>query len=242
MKSVSVTSTLGLLLWVATMTMVGCTSGEQSSSTVNVTADDHNHEHGPSPEGAKLMLPAPPEASQTVIGAREVAKDGDELVITGRIGGSLEPWVEGRAAFQIVDASLTPCSEKTGDSCPTPWDYCCDTDRLPKSMALVKFVDGAGKTIDTDARSLFGVRELQTVVIKGRAQRDEAGNLTVLARELFAQPVTDESGSHGHAGHEHVAHPGHDHDHAHKHEPAETTKSVEPASTPAVPASGNDSP
>ncbi|MDB5337963.1 MAG: hypothetical protein JWN70_3582, partial [Planctomycetaceae bacterium] len=71
----------------------------------------------------------------------------------------------------------------------TPWDYCCDTDQLPKSKATVKFVDAQGKTLTTDARQLLGIKELQTVVVKGQAKRDEAGNLTVIASSLFIKPA-----------------------------------------------------
>jgi hypothetical protein len=41
--------------------------------------------------------------------------------------------------------------------------------------------------VKADARSLFDLKELSTVVIKGTAKRDEAGNLTVLASGLFVK-------------------------------------------------------
>ncbi len=192
----------------------GCSSSSSPSEKPDVAAQAAPAK--PSPEGEKLMLAALPEKHQSVIEARESAKDGDEVAVLGRIGGSTDPWVEGRAAFQIVDPSLIPCNEIEGDGCPTPWDYCCDTDRLPKSMATVKFVDESGKTIETDARKLLGLKELTHVVIKGKAQRDEAGNLTVLASGVFVQPAPAVK-KHAHApDHKH----DHDHDHDHKKEPA----------------------
>jgi hypothetical protein len=39
-----------------------------------------------------------------------------------------------------------------------------------------------------DARELLGVKELQTVVVKGKAKRDEQGNLTVLASGVYPRP------------------------------------------------------
>jgi hypothetical protein len=45
-------------------------------------------------------------------------------------------------------------------------------------------VDGNGKTLKYPARRLLGIKELQTVVIQGKAKRDEEGNLTVLASGL----------------------------------------------------------
>jgi hypothetical protein len=105
----------------------------------------------------------------------------------GRIGGSENPWIEGRAAFSIVDNSLKACSDIPGDNCPRPWDYCCQTDQLPTATALVKLVDESGELVKTDARKLLQLKELATVVVQGKAQRDEAGNLTVLADGIYVR-------------------------------------------------------
>jgi hypothetical protein len=110
------------------------------------------------------------------------------VLVVGRIGGSKNPWIEGRAAFSIVDRSLRACSDIEGDNCPFPWDYCCETSKLPTSTALVKIVDDGGQVVAADARELLKVKELQTVVVRGKAQRDEAGNLTVLASGLYIKP------------------------------------------------------
>jgi len=52
---------------------------------------------------------------------------------------------------------------------------------------MVKVVDATGKSVGTDARKLLGLKELLTVVVHGRAKRDEAGNLTVLADGVFVR-------------------------------------------------------
>ena len=52
---------------------------------------------------------------------------------------------------------------------------------------MIKFVDEQGVLVRADARELFRVKELQTVVICGRAKRDDAGNLTVLANGVFVR-------------------------------------------------------
>ena len=38
-----------------------------------------------------------------------------------------------------------------------------------------------------DARELLNVKEMSTVVVKGKAQRDEAGNLTILASGVYVK-------------------------------------------------------
>ncbi len=75
-------------------------------------------------DGSKYLLGSEPADAMGVIKAREGTKDQDDVVIVGRIGGSENPWVEGRAAFSIVDASLKSCAEVGSDNCAKPWDYC----------------------------------------------------------------------------------------------------------------------
>lgn len=165
--------------------LVGCgkqpaePTGEGSQPTQGVSNVD----------GAAFLLADDPAEAVDVIQVREKAKDGDDIVIVGRIGGSQNPWIDGRAAFSIVDSSLKACSDIEGDSCPMPWDYCCETDKLPGATALVKVVDEAGDLVKADAKSLLGVKELSTVVVQGKAQRDDAGNLTVLAQGIFVREL-----------------------------------------------------
>lgn len=142
-------------------------------------------------DASPFMLAAEPDGASEVIAARESAKDADEVVIVGRIGGDLDPWVKGVAAFTIVDSSLRACSDETPDgetcSCTTPWDYCCEMHKLPNSMVLVKFVDNDGKVVPHDAKENFGVKELDTVIVKGKVKRDESGGLAILASGMFVK-------------------------------------------------------
>jgi hypothetical protein len=131
------------------------------------------------------LLGTKPEGAVGVISARKDAKDGDVVVVVGRIGGDPKPFVNGAAGFTIVDESLKPCADDEG--CETPWDYCCETDKLPKSKALIKVVDADGKIVRVDSKKLLGVKELSTVAVRGKARRDKAGNLTILATGVFVQ-------------------------------------------------------
>lgn len=156
--------------------VVGCGSAPTSSSTTP-----------PSAEAGKYLLAAEPGEARSVSQVKEKAEDGDEVTLVGRIGGSTSPFVAGRASFTVVDTSLLPCNEKEDDACTTPWDYCCDTDQLPANTVVVKLVDEQGKTLPLDAKEKLGMKELQTIVVKGKAKRDEAGNLTVLAPALYVR-------------------------------------------------------
>ena len=164
-----VTSCLALFAW-------GCAE-EPSPPAADSAAVD----------GSAYLLNEEPAGAQEVIAARESAADGDDVAVVGRIGGGKNPWVEGQAAFTLVDNSLKACSDIPGDKCPVPWDYCCETPKLPTSTALVKVVDDNGDLVKADARKLLGVTELSTVVVEGKAQRDEEGNMTVLARHVYVK-------------------------------------------------------
>lgn len=172
-----------VVLSLAVITVAGCAPQEPpagSQTTQTETA-------APAVDGAKYLLASEPEGAKDVINVREAAADEEEITIVGRIGGDANPWVDGLAAFKIVDPSLKACSDIPGDQCPKPWDYCCETDKLPAATALVKFVNEQGDVVKSDARELLDLTELQTVVVHGKAQRDDAGNLTVLADGVFVR-------------------------------------------------------
>ena len=155
---------------------MGCGPGGDSDSLPVSTID-----------GTPYLLTEEPADAQEVIAARTSAEDQQTVAVVGRIGGSADPWVKGRAAFSIVDVSLTSCSDMGDHNCKIPWDYCCETDELATATALVKIVDSEGKLLKADARQLLKLSELQTVVVRGTAQRDDAGNLTVLASGVFVR-------------------------------------------------------
>lgn len=174
-------------------------AGCQQQQASHDHGHDHAHNDAPQtmktfsvPDGfdaSKYVLTAEPDGAQNVIAARESVQDEGDIVILGRIGGGENPWVEGRAAFSIVDPSVKACSDIPGDNCPVPWDYCCETDKLPTSSALVTIVDGEGDVVKADARALLDAKELSTVVVEGKAKRDDAGNLTVLATGVFVKSL-----------------------------------------------------
>jgi hypothetical protein len=141
---------------------------------------------GASAVDSRYLLEAEPAGAQDVIQARASAATGDDVIVAGRIGGRIDPWIEGSAAFAIIDRSLKACSDIEGDECPTPWDYCCESD-LDTAAALVQLVDESGNVVKTDARQLLGVKELETVVVRGKAVRDEADNLTIRATSIFVR-------------------------------------------------------
>jgi len=146
------------------------------------SADVSQHAITPtSIDGSKYVLADEPDGAVGVIAARESAKNGEPIVVVGRIGGATNPWIEGRAAFMLLDASMvlvadgTECAE--GEIC---MDECCAAERAT-STTLVKVVDENGRVLRVDARQLLGLADNDMVVIRGKANKDDNGNFVVLA-------------------------------------------------------------
>ena len=135
---------------------------------------------------SQYLADVEPEGALPVGEARKSVMDAQAVTLVGVIGGSSEPFVDGLAAFTIVDAKVPCCSADEG--CPTPWDYCCTQDQVKGNIATVKIVDDAGKPVADDARKMLNVKELSTVVVQGTARRDDQGNLTVAASKVFVRP------------------------------------------------------
>jgi hypothetical protein len=155
---------LGIVIATAAVWQAGCSSNTDAGASPN----------------SEFVLREEPQDAVDVLDVRKDATNDEDVVVVGRIGGSTDPWTTGLAAFSIVDRSLTPCNEIEGDKCTTPWDYCCESE-LPKATVLVKFVDESGKVLKQDAREMLKLEELQTVVVRGKALRDDSGNVTIAA-------------------------------------------------------------
>ncbi|MFL2869696.1 MAG: hypothetical protein ACJZ8O_03020 [Pirellulaceae bacterium] len=139
---------------------------------------------GPSETGQPFIVKSAPSNPQNVHEVLANAKDGEEVVAVGRVGGRVNPWIEGLAAFNFVDVSQLACSELPGDPCPTPWDFCCAPD-LKENRILVQVPDASGEPIAEDAKTMLGLMELDTLVISGKVLKDDNGNVILLLSQAF---------------------------------------------------------
>lgn len=132
-------------------------------------------------DSSKYALSEEPDGAIGVIAARKTGQDGEPIVVVGRIGGAANPWIEGRAAFVLLDASMMLVANGTdstaGEIC---LDDCCAEGRAA-STTLVKVVDENGQVLPVDARQLFQVAANDMVVVHGKVNKDESGNFVVLA-------------------------------------------------------------
>src|SRR5262245_7388711 len=107
----------GFLFTVAALTLAGCSNNDPAAEATSNGA--------PTGGGEKLLLASEPAGAKGVIEIKKQAKDGEEVVVVGRIGGSKEPFIKDRASFTIVDTSFVSCDEMEGwKDYPTPWEFC----------------------------------------------------------------------------------------------------------------------
>jgi hypothetical protein len=137
-----------------------------------------------------LLAEKAPADAVSVKKARKDAKPGEAIVLRGKIGGrkiALTP----KAAIAVLadEKSITSCKDMPGDTCATPWDYCCETsEKLAVSTATVQVRDEKGKVLRATLRGLGELKELSTVVISGTVDAASTkDNLIVNATSIFVE-------------------------------------------------------
>lgn len=170
--------------FIAALLLAGCSSPAEPKPSANTS-------NGGSAIPAALMLSAEPAGARDVIELKRDAKEGDTVVVRGRIAGGKEPFVEGRAIFTLGDRSLPTCADRPGDTCPTPWDYCCEPkEKITEHTATIQVVDAEGRPLKSGLKDYQGLKNMAQVVVAGRvAQKQGSDLLVVQATGIFVQPA-----------------------------------------------------
>ena len=159
----------------AAMIVVGC--GQPSGPTSEQLRAERD----------KFLLKAEPSGAVGVLDARESLPSTGSVVMVGKIGGTGQPWVDGKAAFVIVDpscgADAEHCHHGPDDNCP----FCAKKQPQSDSLAIVQFVDDRGELLPYGAQSLFELAANQTVVVEGKAKINELGTLVVMASGIYVR-------------------------------------------------------
>ncbi len=141
---------------------------------------------------AGFFLRSAPEGKIEELSALKKAgsvKAGDSVILRGRVGGSVRPFVAGRAVMTLVGSALKACNEKADDACKTPWDYCCDTrEEILANSATIQVVDDKGQILRTDLKGRRGLGELATVTVVGTVAVAKGQVLVVNATGLHVDP------------------------------------------------------
>lgn len=177
-----------MVVFCAAMALAGC-AGESSTESADAGHEGHDHAAEtatapPSPELKPLVAESgAPSQFVGVAKARETAADGSDVVVVGR----LKDFVAGKAAFTMVDGAIPSCLEDDSE-CDTPWDYCCIAPaKIAANSATVKLIGEDGNLLDGNLQGVNSIDHLSTVVVTGKAQKDETGNLTIAANKVYLQ-------------------------------------------------------
>jgi hypothetical protein len=136
------------------------------------------------------FLKEAPADAKSISAVKKEAKEGDEVVIRARVGGRKDDtFTHGRAMMYVMDMGLNSCDMNVGDTCETPWDYCCeDPKTIAQNIATIQFVDADGKILKSDLKGSNGLDTLSVVTIKGKVgKRDDPNVLVVSASGIYVE-------------------------------------------------------
>ena len=129
---------------------------------------------------AGLIVASAPADAKGVIELKGAAKDGDEVVIRGIVGGKEDPVAANQAMVTLLDTSATTC-DKMGmdkDACKTPWDACCDKD-LAAKVATVQVLGADGKPLK-GSLAAAGIAPMKQLVVAGKAHVPADGKALII--------------------------------------------------------------
>lgn len=137
---------------------------------------------------SELFVSEAPQGALNVIDAKKAFQPGETILIRGRIGGS-QPFVKGRASMTLYDVALPPCNANPTDTCPTPWDYCCETkESRIAHAASVQVLGPDGKALATGLEGAHDLAPLDILIVKGVVDKSSQGaNLIVNAQQIFIE-------------------------------------------------------
>jgi hypothetical protein len=135
----------------------------------------------------RLVLASEPSGAVSPGEARSAIESSPEVVIAGVVDLQDQTSEKGKAVFVISE--LPPDGQAHGgpghDAANCPF---CKRRKAEAPLAVVQFVDDQGKVLSHDARELFGLKDHQAVVIRGRAQVSDLDLLLVNADGIYIRP------------------------------------------------------
>lgn len=168
-----------MFLAAGVMLLAGCSEDPAASGRADAQADSH----------PAWLLVSEPASALSVDEAKASAKEGDRIVLRGRIGGRKEPMSAESSVLTMMDTSIPHCAENPDDKCTTPWDYCCvPKDQIAAHSATIQIVGPDGSPVGINPRAA-GLSELDEIVVEGVVgPRQSEQILTIRASGVFRLP------------------------------------------------------
>jgi hypothetical protein len=152
----------------ACVSLIGCQQQQQDSG-LKITPVSYS----------QYVLKTEPGRATEVLDFKEHAADGESVIVAGRIGGGIDPWIKGRSAFLLVDSGAPmPCEDERCEECAK---------EIAECATVVKIVNDQGKVLAVDSRELLGIKEEDEVIVQGKAKRDDDGNVAIMGTGIYVK-------------------------------------------------------
>ncbi len=163
------------------LVLVGCSDAGNGKPSANAPAFTDS-------------LPADIFVSSKIDGAKSVtelkkdAKEGDEVIIRGVVGGAVDPFVANRAMVSLIDYTVVSCKDN-GESCPTPWDYCCTPqEELTQARATIQVTGSDGFPLKVGLSAGQKIKPYDVIIVRGKVgPRPSAEVLVVNAEAIHVE-------------------------------------------------------
>ena len=141
---------------------------------------------------SKLLAKQSPGPATTIADARiaaieaRLAEKVQEVTITGTIDANgHDPWENETSSFVVMDASeqyfkATAAHNHDDGDCP----FCKQKSEPNQYMAMIEIVGDDGQIFNRSAQPILGLKQKQTITIRGDAKINEQNMLVVTAKQL----------------------------------------------------------
>lgn len=138
---------------------------------------------------ATLFLADAPAEPKDVSDVKKAGEAGQEIVVAGRIGGSEDPFVDGRAVFTLADSKMKACDEMDmPDACEKPWDYCCEPrESLVANTCTIQVVGSDGRPLKASLNGAGKLAPGSRVIVKGKIAQKQDQTLVINADAIFVK-------------------------------------------------------
>jgi hypothetical protein len=182
---------LGVILLAVAMTViVACDDKDAQQTKQSSTEPAAAQADGPAEAlPAELILDKSPDGAQDVVTVKKAAKAGDTVTIRGRVGGSEKPLADNRAIVTLIDLTLPTCEKSAMDTCPTPWDACCEpSEEITAKSATIQVVGPDGRPLKATLAGVSGIAPLKELIVTGKVRTPaDSGALVVDATGIYVK-------------------------------------------------------
>ena len=139
---------------------------------------------------ADLFVKTAPPGAIDVATAKKSVKDGQIVVVKGRVGGQKEPLAANRAILTLADLGLRTCDKSPMETCPTPWDSCCEPkDEVAANSLTVQVSGASGQALKAGLSGANGIAPMKQLVVLGTAKTLSGSDAVVVeARQIYVTP------------------------------------------------------